>query len=58
VPVAVVVAHGRVDPEELQGWIAARVGRHERPAAVVLADRIPRTPAGKILRRKLRPLTG
>ena len=54
VPVAVVVPRGELDPDELRSWVAARVARHKRLADVVLTDRIPRTPSGKILRRELR----
>jgi acyl-CoA synthetase (AMP-forming)/AMP-acid ligase II len=53
VPVAVVVPRGELDPDALRSWVAARVAPHKRLADVVLADRIPRTPSGKILRREL-----
>ena len=35
-------------------WVAERVAPHKRLRAVRFADAIPRTPAGKILRRLLR----
>jgi acyl-CoA synthetase (AMP-forming)/AMP-acid ligase II len=54
VPVAVVVARGEVDAEELIAFVAERVAPHKRLHAVRFADAIPRTPAGKILRRLLR----
>ena len=54
VPVAVVVPRGELDPDELRSWVVARVAPHKRLAGVVLTDRIPRTPSGKILRRQLR----
>ena len=54
VPVAVVVPRGELDPDALRSWVAARVAPHKRLADVVLTDRIPRTPSGKILRRQLR----
>jgi acyl-CoA synthetase (AMP-forming)/AMP-acid ligase II len=54
VPVAVVVPRGELDPDELRCWAAARVAPHKRLAEVLLTDRIPRTPSGKILRRELR----
>jgi acyl-coenzyme A synthetase/AMP-(fatty) acid ligase len=53
IPVAVVVARETLDPGELIAWVAERVAPHKRIAAVRLADQIPRTPAGKILRRVL-----
>jgi acyl-CoA synthetase (AMP-forming)/AMP-acid ligase II len=54
VPVAVVVRRAEVEPEELLAWVAARVAPHKRVRAVRFTDAIPRTPAGKILRRLLR----
>ena len=53
VPVAVVVARGALDPGALIGWAAERSAPYKRLAAVRVAERIPRTPAGKILRREL-----
>jgi acyl-CoA synthetase (AMP-forming)/AMP-acid ligase II len=53
VPVAVVVARGSLDPEDLIAWAAGRVAPYKRIRAVRLVGRIPRTPAGKILRRAL-----
>ena len=35
-------------------WVAARVASYKRVAGVVLTERIPRSPSGKILRRELR----
>ena len=52
-PVAVVVARGALDAEELMAWVAERVAPYKRIRAVRFADAIPRTPAGKILRRVL-----
>jgi acyl-CoA synthetase (AMP-forming)/AMP-acid ligase II len=54
-PVAVVVAPG-ADPEELKAWTNARVGKVQRLAAVQLADDLPRSAIGKILKRELRDL--
>ena len=54
VPVAVVVPHAEVDADELIAWVAERVAPHKRLRAVRFADALPRTPAGKILRRLLR----
>lgn len=59
-PVACVVSrNGRATAataEEIMGWVAARVAAHKRLADVVLCDAIPRSAAGKILRRALRAL--
>jgi acyl-CoA synthetase (AMP-forming)/AMP-acid ligase II len=52
-PVAVVVTRDQVDPEALMGWVAERVAPHKRIREVRFVDAIPRTPAGKILRRRL-----
>jgi acyl-CoA synthetase (AMP-forming)/AMP-acid ligase II len=54
VPVAVVVPHAEVDADELIAWVAERVAPHKRLRAVRFADALPRTPAGKLLRRLLR----
>ena len=54
VPVAMVVARGELDGDALMAWIAGRVAPHKRVRAVHFLDAIPRTPAGKILRRLLR----
>jgi acyl-CoA synthetase (AMP-forming)/AMP-acid ligase II len=56
VPVAVVVPRPGADPdpEALAAWVAERVAPHKRLRAVRLADAIPRTPSGKLLRRTLR----
>jgi acyl-CoA synthetase (AMP-forming)/AMP-acid ligase II len=53
VPVAVVVPRGEVDGEELLAWVAERVAPYKRLRAIRLADAIPRTPSGKLLRRVL-----
>ncbi|TPE59490.1 acyl--CoA ligase [Sandaracinobacter neustonicus] len=52
-PVAFVVAPG-ADPEELRTFTNARVGKVQRLAAVQLADELPRSAIGKILKRELR----
>jgi len=53
-PVALVVARDEVDPEALMDWIGERVAPYKRVREVRFVDAIPRTPAGKILRRALR----
>ena len=50
---AAVVARDALDPEDLMAWVAARVAPYKRIRAVRFVDVIPRTPAGKILRRAL-----
>ena len=51
VPVAFVVGDAGADP--LMAWLAERVAPWKRVRAVVAVDEIPRTPAGKVLRRAL-----
>jgi acyl-CoA synthetase (AMP-forming)/AMP-acid ligase II len=53
VPVGVVVARGDADPGELLAFVAERVAPHKRLHAVRFVESIPRTPAGKTLRRVL-----
>jgi acyl-CoA synthetase (AMP-forming)/AMP-acid ligase II len=54
VPVATVVAHGDVDTAALIAWAADQVSPHKRLRAVHVVGQIPRSPAGKVLRRVLR----
>jgi acyl-CoA synthetase (AMP-forming)/AMP-acid ligase II len=54
VPVAVVVAREKIEADELIAWVGERVAPYKRIHAVRFLDAIPRTPAGKILRRVLR----
>jgi acyl-CoA synthetase (AMP-forming)/AMP-acid ligase II len=54
VPVAVVVRRSPVEPRELIDFVAGRVAPHKRIRDVRFVDALPRTPAGKILRRLLR----
>jgi acyl-CoA synthetase (AMP-forming)/AMP-acid ligase II len=53
-PVAYVVARGTLSVEQLKGWVAERVVQYKQLGDVVLCEAIPKTPAGKILRRVLR----
>lgn len=53
-PVAFVVPRGEVDPAAVIAWAAARTAGYKRLAEVVVVDAIPRSTAGKILRRTLR----
>ena len=52
-PVASVVAREPLDADELMAWVAERVAPYKRIRAVRFVEAIPRTPAGKILRRVL-----
>jgi len=42
-----------LDLERLKEFLADRLGRHEMPAALEIRDSLPRSPAGKLLRRAL-----
>jgi acyl-CoA synthetase (AMP-forming)/AMP-acid ligase II len=53
VPVAFVVAREAIDEVELVEWVAAQVAPYKRLAAVHVVEELPRTPAGKLLRRRL-----
>jgi acyl-CoA synthetase (AMP-forming)/AMP-acid ligase II len=52
-PVAHVARRAEVTAEELQAWVAERVAPHKRLRAVRFTDQVPRSPAGKLLRRVL-----
>jgi O-succinylbenzoic acid--CoA ligase len=51
---ASVVLRGAAEPEELRAWVGERLARYKVPKAVEVADVLPRTPSGKLLRRELR----
>jgi acyl-CoA synthetase (AMP-forming)/AMP-acid ligase II len=53
-PKAVVVADDDLDADELMAWVAERVAPYKKIRVVERVDAIPRSPAGKILRRLLR----
>jgi acyl-CoA synthetase (AMP-forming)/AMP-acid ligase II len=53
VPKAFVVLRAPATAEELMTWVAERVAGYKRVRQVVFTDSIPRSPAGKILRRLL-----
>jgi acyl-CoA synthetase (AMP-forming)/AMP-acid ligase II len=53
VPVAHVVLRGQATPDELQAWVAERVAPFKRLRSVVVAEQIPRSMTGKLLRRVL-----
>jgi acyl-CoA synthetase (AMP-forming)/AMP-acid ligase II len=43
-----------IDLDELRGFVETRVGRYKRPRQYELRDELPRTDAGKLLKRVLR----
>jgi acyl-CoA synthetase (AMP-forming)/AMP-acid ligase II len=50
----VVPADGEIDADELISWVAKRVAPQKRIRLVEVIDEIPKSPSGKILRRRLR----
>ena len=50
---AAVILNGPVEPEELEAFVGERLARFKVPKAVEVADVLPRTPSGKLLRREL-----
>lgn len=54
VPVAFVSLRAPLDPEALYAWTAAQLPPDHRLRRVLVVPEIPRSPAGKILRRQLR----
>jgi acyl-CoA synthetase (AMP-forming)/AMP-acid ligase II len=53
VPVGYVVLRAEVTAEELQAYVAERVAPYKRLRDVRITDAVPRSPAGKLLRRVL-----
>ncbi len=55
-PIAIVVAKDsyNLDSDEIKSWLNAKLGKQQRVAQVIITDILPRNPAGKILKRKLR----
>jgi acyl-CoA synthetase (AMP-forming)/AMP-acid ligase II len=53
VPKAFVVPRGPLRPEEVSAFVAERVAPYKKVRVVELVDEIPKSPAGKILRRVL-----
>jgi acyl-CoA synthetase (AMP-forming)/AMP-acid ligase II len=53
VPVAFVVLRRDVSMNELRAWLVDRLSPYKLPADIHRADALPRTPSGKLLRRRL-----
>jgi acyl-CoA synthetase (AMP-forming)/AMP-acid ligase II len=53
VPVAYVALRRPVERGELLAWLEGRLAQWKHPRDVVVIDRVPRNPTGKILRREL-----
>ncbi|MEH0628415.1 AMP-binding protein [Streptomyces stelliscabiei] len=53
-PKAFVVTERPIDAQDLLDWVATRVAPYKRIRAVEFIDAIPKSPAGKILRRRLK----
>jgi O-succinylbenzoic acid--CoA ligase len=51
--VATVVLNDNVPPEELRAYCARRLARFKVPKEVSVAEQLPRTASGKLLRREL-----
>jgi long-chain acyl-CoA synthetase len=53
--VAVVVPRPgqRCDPEEVRGFVRERVAAYKYPRAIVIAESLPHSPSGKVLRREI-----
>jgi acyl-CoA synthetase (AMP-forming)/AMP-acid ligase II len=54
VPVAFVVARGQVDVDAVREWVNGRVAPYKRIRELHVVDALPRTPSGKLLRRRVR----
>ena len=46
----------QVDPQELRAHVAREIGALARPDAIIIADALPKTRSGKIMRRFLRQI--
>jgi len=53
VPKAFVVARGPLDPDEVMAFVAGKVSSYKKIRRLEVIDQIPRSAAGKILRREL-----
>ena len=52
-PKAFVVLRGEITPQEIMAYVAERVAPHKKIRRVEFIEQIPKSPAGKILRRVL-----
>ena len=43
-----------VDPTELREWSRKQLGSIKTPEVIVVADELPQTPTGKVVRRLVR----
>ena len=48
-----VVLRAAAEPEDLRRWCGERLARFKVPKAIEVADALPRTPSGKLLRREM-----
>lgn len=55
-PKAFVVSDGKLEPDTLLTWMSERVAPYKKLRALAFVDEIPKSPAGKILRRVLKEL--
>jgi acyl-coenzyme A synthetase/AMP-(fatty) acid ligase len=53
-PKAFVVSSAPLDPDDLMTWVAERVAPYKKVRAVEFVSEVPRSAAGKILRRLLK----
>jgi acyl-CoA synthetase (AMP-forming)/AMP-acid ligase II len=58
VAVAVLARGATASPEELAAFCAERMARHKRPRRIEIVEAVPRTAAGKILRKALKERFG
>ena len=55
---AAVVPRAEVTERELQTFVRERLAEHKTPHRVVLVERLPRNPSGKVLKQELRDTYG
>ncbi|HEX2192865.1 MAG TPA: non-ribosomal peptide synthetase [Acidimicrobiales bacterium] len=55
---AAVVPRAAVTERELQAFVRERLAEHKTPHRVVLVERLPRNPSGKVLKQELRDTYG